>query len=187
MYVKYGEGQENFQLWGLSPYDTDEQINEYKAQYGITNPCAGADGSGHEAILTVIDGLIFFGYPCYCVICPDKKMQFQVCFPPSVECFDPHILNCMTLSVEDAATDDEKMISIYPIPAQDYVNINLQLNGNIDVRIMDLLGKEVYQQTFYPTGNLTGKVFVGDLGEGMYLINITTNQQNYTRKLILKR
>ena len=114
-------------------------------------------------------------------------MRFQVCFPPSVACFDPYILNCISLSLDAAATDDDRKINIYPVPAQDYVNINLKLSGNIDVRIMDLLGKEVYQQTFYPTGNLTKKVFVGNLGEGMYLINITTIQQNYTRKFSVKR
>ena len=114
-------------------------------------------------------------------------MYFQICFPPSLECFDPYITDCLSTSVEDLTLDDEKTINIYPVPAQDFVNIQVKISGAIQVRIINLYGTEVYQQTFYSNGNLSEKVFIGDLYEGMYLVNITTDQQNYTRKITIKR
>jgi len=44
VYVKWGEGQEDVLMWGLSPYDNNNQITTFKAQYGLTNPCAGTEG-----------------------------------------------------------------------------------------------------------------------------------------------
>lgn len=72
-------------MWGLSdiPTDDDDAINAYKIAQGITNPCAGIEGGAEEAIDVVIEGQNFLGYPTYIVICSDKSMYFDVCWPPS--------------------------------------------------------------------------------------------------------
>jgi len=96
VYVNWGAGQEDVLMWGLSPTDNNVQINNYKAQYGITNPCAGTEGGGPAAINTVIAGQPFYGYPTYVVICPDNTMSFDVCWPPgSASCFDPYLQDCI--------------------------------------------------------------------------------------------
>lgn len=83
-------------MWGLSPSDDNAQINAYKVQYGITNPCAGTQGGGPAAINTVIAGQPFYGYPTYIVVCPDNTMSFDVCWPPpGASCFDPYIQDCI--------------------------------------------------------------------------------------------
>lgn len=81
-------------MWGLSPTDNNAQIDAYKAQYGVTNPCAGTEGGGPEAIDIVTDGQNFLGYPTYCIVCPDRTLYFDVCWPPTVTCFDPYIEQC---------------------------------------------------------------------------------------------
>jgi len=81
-------------MWGLSPSDDNAQINAYKAQYGITNPCAGTQGGGPAAIDTTIEGQNFLGYPTFCIVCPDKTLYFDVCYPPEVPCFDPYFELC---------------------------------------------------------------------------------------------
>jgi PKD repeat protein len=83
-------------MWGLSPSDNNAQIDAYKAQYGISNPCAGTEGGGPGAINTVIAGQPFYGYPTYVVVCPDNTMSFDVCWPPpGAYCFDPYIQDCI--------------------------------------------------------------------------------------------
>ncbi|OYT12138.1 MAG: hypothetical protein B6I19_10260 [Bacteroidetes bacterium 4572_114] len=94
MYVNYGSGQEGVLFWGLSPSDNNTQINNYKAAYGITNPCAGTQGGGPAALNVVIDGQNFNGYPTFCIICPDKTLYFNICYPPSQACFDPYFEMC---------------------------------------------------------------------------------------------
>lgn len=86
-------------MWGLTPQDDDDAINAYRIAQGITNPCAGTEGGGPEAIDIVIEGQNFYGYPTYCVVCPDKSMYFDVCWPPSsATCFDPYIEDCADLA-----------------------------------------------------------------------------------------
>jgi len=82
-------------MWGLSPQDNNTQINNYKTSYGITNPCAGTQGGGPEAIDVVIAGQNFLGYPTYCIVCPDRTLYFDVCWPPTATCFDPYIESCV--------------------------------------------------------------------------------------------
>jgi hypothetical protein len=114
-------------------------------------------------------------------------MHYQVCFPPSVECFDTHIINCITSSVEGLTPDNERTINIYPVPAKDFVTVDLKISGTVRIEILNMFGAEVYNKAFYSAGNFSGTIFVGDLHEGMYLVNITTNQKNFTRKLSIER
>ncbi|MBN3035109.1 MAG: redoxin domain-containing protein [Bacteroidales bacterium] len=94
IYQNTGAGQGNVLMWGLSPQDNNTQINNYKTQYGITNPCAGNQGGGPAAINIVKEGQVFLGYPTYCIVCPDRTLYFDICYPPSVACFNPYFSNC---------------------------------------------------------------------------------------------
>jgi len=81
-------------MWGLTPQDNNAQINNYKQNYGITNPCAGTEGGGPAAINIVNSGQPFIGYPTYVVVCPDRTVHYDVCWPPTVNCFDPYFEDC---------------------------------------------------------------------------------------------
>ena len=94
-------------MWGLSPSDNNAQINTYKASYGITNPCAGTEGGGPEAIDITIAGQNFLGYPTYCIVCPDRTLYFDVCWPPTETCFDPYIESCAPALAAGFTADPE--------------------------------------------------------------------------------
>lgn len=81
-------------MWGLTPQDNNAQINAYKQNYGITNPCAGTEGGGPAAINIVNTGQPFIGYPTYIVVCPDRTVHYDVCWPPTASCFDPYFEDC---------------------------------------------------------------------------------------------
>jgi hypothetical protein len=82
-------------FWGLAPYSTNAQINTYKETYGVSNPCAGVEGGGPAAINVVIEGQPFYGYPTYVVICPNRTVNFGVCWPPTPTCFDQYFNQCV--------------------------------------------------------------------------------------------
>jgi len=107
VYVAYGSGQEDLLMWGLSPQDNNAQINTYKASYGITNPCAGTEGGGPEAIDITIAGQNMLGYPTYCIVCPDRTLYFDVCWPPTAACFDPIIESCAPALAAGFSADPE--------------------------------------------------------------------------------
>ncbi len=114
-------------------------------------------------------------------------MQFQICYPPSVECFDPYILHCLTTSMENNTTENEVPVEIFPVPARDQVNIRLNLNTPAEIRIVDLIGVEVFRQSVESAGGFTLPIFIGDLPEGMYLITVIAADETFTRKLTVNR
>ncbi|MCD4747519.1 MAG: PKD domain-containing protein [Bacteroidales bacterium] len=90
IYQNTGAGKGDIVIWGINPYNSNADIIEYKANYGITIPCAGIEGGGDVAKDIVIEGENFQGYPTYFVICPDKTVFFDHCYPPRLNGFNPY-------------------------------------------------------------------------------------------------
>lgn len=109
VYLKYGSGISNVNVWGLSRYDDNFMLNEFKTQYNIHHPVAGSEGNAGNAIDILIEGQNFYGTPTYAVICPDKKMYFNVCFPPTMECFDNYLINCNPVLIPGFAAAPQEM------------------------------------------------------------------------------
>lgn len=116
-------------MWGLTdiPADDDAAINAYKIAQGITNPCAGPDGGAVNAVQVAIAGQNFLGYPTYIIICPDKSMYFDVCWPPSSNtCFDPYIEDCGFLAISANFSSDATEICQYEVVTYEDMSV-----GNI--------------------------------------------------------
>jgi len=167
---------------GLSPYDNNQQINNFKSQFGVGYACAGNEGGGPEAIAIVIEGQGFFGYPSYSVVCPDKKLNFSVCFPPTPECFDPYFENCSPSTAVEVV-DDQNHLSIYPNPASDMVWIDLKLAGEANVQLVNMQGKSIREFHFDNDLKAGLGIDVSGLAKGLYIISVRTKHAVYSRKL----
>ena len=88
-----------------------------------------------------------------------------------------------TMSVEDI---ENNLISLYPNPAQEVVNIqtNLALGTQVEVEIYNLLGQQVYaSQQELKSSNL--KVDVNTLNSGVYMVKLTDEAgRQHSHKLI---
>lgn len=79
---------------------------------------------------------------------------------------------------------EESMFSIYPVPAEDFVNINLATDlTNSELQIIDIVGKTVYskvvdQQAF--------RIDISNLNSGIYFIQITHNGARHAQQLLVK-
>jgi len=118
-YQQSGAGTENVLFWGISPQDNNQQIDAYKAGHGISNPCSGTDGNGPAAIDIIIAGQPFLGYPTYCVVCPDRGMQFDVCYPPTVTCLLDRINYCATILFPIFEPDTETIPAFHEVTFTD--------------------------------------------------------------------
>ncbi len=167
---------------GLTRYDDNQVINDYKAQFGVTNPCAGQEGGAGNAIDIIIEGQPFFGAPTYCVVCPDKKLHFNVCFPPTPECFDDFIISCGATSIDDPDAKNSG-VSIYPNPA--ISSFRIQSNNEITkVVIYDLLGAKVFESNVFNQTDFG--IDIRDLLSGIYLVEINTSDGIITQKLAVE-
>ncbi|WP_430409057.1 endonuclease [Kordia sp.] len=85
-----------------------------------------------------------------------------------------------TLSV---TTFEQDAFSIYPNPANgNTVYINTKNNAQIsEARVYDITGKQVLQQA-----NPTNKINIQGLQQGMYILQLKSNNQTVTKKLIIQ-
>jgi len=118
-YQQAGAGAENVLFWGISPQDNNAAINAYKATHGVSNPCAGTQGNGPAAIDIIIAGQSFLGYPTYCVVCPNRELQFDVCYPPTVNCLMDKINYCSTILFPLFEPDSETVPAFHDVTFTD--------------------------------------------------------------------
>lgn len=77
--------------------------------------------------------------------------------------------------------DLAEMVSVYPNPTSDFVELNLPSDIEVNsVQLFDLLGKKIDV-----TLN-NNKIDLSSYAEGVYMLNIETNQGKLTKKIIKK-
>ncbi|MBB4119432.1 hypothetical protein GGR32_001730 [Mesonia hippocampi] len=82
------------------------------------------------------------------------------------------------LSTDNIQAQD---VSIYPNPANTYVNIQTTNNQAVNIAIYNLLGQEVLTQN-----NVQNTVNLEGLQKGLYIIKVSNAHVNFTQKLIVK-
>jgi hypothetical protein len=182
VYQNHGAGQGDIEFWGISNnlQDYNTVIDQYRQNFNITNPCAGPQGGGTTAHTVVISGQNFQGWPTYCVVCPDRTMFFDPCYPPIVTGFDPFFEVCAAMvGLENPQRMDNMVLSVYPNPAD--TRIFLQLNpkslNEIRVEFFNLLGTKVLSSNIIKNGDLAISLNVSSLPEGAYFLRVITGDQ----------
>lgn len=82
--------------------------------------------------------------------------------------------------------NEEGEISIYPNPANNFVNVKLGNEHLESIVISDMTGHKVLQQEVVPVNNEC-RLSLNDLGAGIYFITVKTVKQNHTFKLIHRK
>lgn len=78
---------------------------------------------------------------------------------------------------------------VYPNPARDQANINLNLESqeNVTLQIVDIAGKIVRTKDYgQMVGSYTLPIGLNDLGSGIYFVNLLIGDQSITKKLIIE-
>lgn len=82
-------------------------------------------------------------------------------------------------------------MAVYPNPAQDLVTVTYENLGGADVNftIHNLQGQQVYSRSHngYGAGAFNFLINTSDLANGVYLLNLETNGQKLTRKLVINK
>lgn len=185
IYLNTGAGQEDIEFWGISNnlFDTNWIIDQYKENYNVSNPCAGPWGGGTTALSIIVNGQTFLGFPTYCVICPDRTLYFDPCYPPTVTGFDPYFELCAaTIGIDDSnpVSESPGIISTYPNPANSKLYLDLHVNDPLPVKasLINLLGTKMLSSSFEArVGSQTINFSTQNLAAGIYFLYITQNGQ----------
>ena len=80
-------------------------------------------------------------------------------------------------------------LNIYPNPANKNIHISFDVTNktdNIQIKMYDLSGREVYRKTFEPTNQFNQTINVSNYVRGIYFVRIDNGNQNAAQKLILE-
>jgi len=195
IYQNNGAGQGDIEFWGISNNlnDPDAIIDQYKINYNVSNACAGPNGGGTTAHTTVISGQNFQGWPTYVVICPDRTLFFDPCYPPTVTGFDPYFETCATtIGIDDNKpnADASGIISVYPNPAKNKISLEINSKNTepVTIELFNQLGMKVSSCNFEITPLIkTLNINIDQLPEGLYFIKMIQNGQCLnTQKALIK-
>lgn len=85
------------------------------------------------------------------------------------------------LSVDEIASISQEVISVYPNPARDIININSILSSFNSVSIVDLNGRIIKNIQFNAVTN--AEINISDLSNGVYILNINTDKETISKKI----
>jgi Pregnancy-associated plasma protein-A/Secretion system C-terminal sorting domain/Fibronectin type III domain len=106
---------------------------------------------------------------------------------------------CYTLKAQTSATAfklantdvnvEQPMVSLYPQPATNTVNIlfNENVKGNTTITIMNQLGAVVKSTVMNAEDNSKSVINTSTLNNGMYFVKITNGKTTTTQKLVIQR
>ena len=94
--------------------------------------------------------------------------------------FNANEVEFSALTVLSADSELVNSISIYPNTATDYVNIKNA--AGFDLKIFNLLGKQVLSKNNISSNE---KINLTNLSDGSYFVNLTSNNNKITKKLII--
>lgn len=90
------------------------------------------------------------------------------------------------VSVGEAA-ESEMPVQVFPNPAREVLHLTLSASAKQDpltVRLLDLYGRAVYENRFSPTDEAI-RLPVGEIPNGLYLLEILQNSQRKVQKIII--
>jgi thiol-disulfide isomerase/thioredoxin len=192
-YEEFGCNNSNVFFMGIDKGNDNVAVMEFDSIYGIHYPSvSGMEGGGNQVhLLYEIQAT-----PTIVVIQPDAYIVTPQIYPPTFNSIVDSVSNaggipqiCLT-SVSDLRK--EKMLTISPNPARGFANIQLNLDSdkNLDIKIFNLTGQVVYQtqNTNYPAGHHNVNVDLTSEPEGFYFVQVLEkNNIVSTQKLILSK
>ncbi len=100
----------------------------------------------------------------------------------------------LEVTVENSAVGITEPVSssigvrVYPNPASDVLNVEIsgELKGEVKVMIMNSLGIEALPCKGYNPARVPLSISVGHLSPGIYLLNLTSDKESITRKIIIR-
>lgn len=99
-----------------------------------------------------------------------------------------NVYNSTTVGVEATVADNS--VSIYPNPAENMFNLNIELadNSNVSYVVINNIGQTVLSADLgnLSAGNQIQKINISDLAQGIYMVQVNVNGNITTNKLTVK-
>jgi hypothetical protein len=94
-----------------------------------------------------------------------------------------------TVGIEET-NELQPSIYVYPVPAVKNftLSIDVPVTSNVEINIVDLLGKPVYKEIMRNASGSNQKIIdVSSLAEGIYFVKVSIGKDMFTKKMIIQR
>lgn len=170
-------------VFGISDRDINTKLKGFEDDFKVSYSSAGIEGGG-DTITDLYKGQFNFqGWPTYAVICPNRKVYWNLERDSSFVEVRSALDSCQ-LKINSISPVSANMIEVYPNPAEDWISINTVNLTNYSIRVISLEGKQLLHQRAFMTES---KVDVKSLKSGMYIVQIEGNGLIYRSKIIIKK
>ncbi len=95
----------------------------------------------------------------------------------------------MEICEEVVGVNDDKinLFKVWPNPSTGQINIQLEAGRMIDVKVLDILGKQVFHKSYNNSGSVfTKSIYLGNLKRGVYFIQVNSNNKSGIKKIIVE-
>lgn len=94
-----------------------------------------------------------------------------------------NVVNCVGIEEKEAFT-----LELFPNPTSGIFTINLSAKefSNADLKVMDAMGKEVFNQTVNVNGTYSTRVDLSSQPQGVYFVVVSGEKQNLSRKIFVR-
>lgn len=83
---------------------------------------------------------------------------------------------------------DENSVQINPNPAFDNANLTIEANAIVNISIINMVGQIVYQNNNISVeGSTTINLSISNLESGIYFVNVTGENMNVTKELVISK
>jgi hypothetical protein len=118
----------------------------------------------------------------YIIADANREAEVQP-FTGTIKFHDFKVGSALT-SVKDAAVI-EKSLSVYPNPAKEALNISFESIAGAQITLSNVVGSEVYSASAN-VGENQFTVNTSDLPQGLYIVNVATENGRVARKVMIK-
>ena len=174
LWQRYGHNGDSLWIWGIEcSGDTNSQVDDFDAQYGVTFPGFSTDSSVNGDSVIHLYGVV--GTPTYFIICPKTRDKVEV----KIDDIEKLILRCNPyLSFEKIIPKKTIDISV----RDKIVHINNRQNVFFKVQLFDvsghcLISKQVDQNKI--------SLSLKDRPSGLYLLTVYGSAKRISKKIIL--
>ena len=109
----------------------------------------------------------------------EDSLVYQICSPINTsQCSTAKIYYTIITSIDEI---ENSLIRFYPNPAKDVLNISVALASEMNVRIFNTFGNEVYSNSFMNSIAID----LNTINSGIYFVEIETEEKKSVRKLQL--
>ena len=178
-YESFGFNEGNVYFMGINWGNDNQGVKEFDSIFGLTFPSAsGSQGGGN----IVYGDYEILSYPTVVIITPDHNIIEQWVWPPDEETITNAVIAAGGIFVSTMENIlKEKIASVFPNPANNYVNIEFELNNSADVqlKLTNIIGQEVYRSNpkFHLKGTTKVKIPVSELKNGFYFVSILNSEE----------